>query len=60
MTIKQFEIGNKVKHINQDILGKIISIHYDTNEIVIEDTHSEYEYPDNLLVYRPSELVKSF
>jgi hypothetical protein len=59
MTIKQFEIGNKVKHINQDILGKIISIHYDTNEIVIEDTHSEYEYPDNLLVYRPSELVKS-
>jgi hypothetical protein len=60
MTIKQFKIGNKVKHINQDILGKIISIHYDTNEIVIEDTHSEYEYPDNLLVYRPSELVKSF
>ena len=59
MTIKQFEIGNKVKHIDQDIVGKIVSIYYDTNEIVVEDTHSEYEYPDNLLVYRPSELIKS-
>jgi len=59
MTIKQFEIGNKVKHINQDIVGKIVSIHYDTNEVVIEDNHSEYYYPENLLVYRPSELIKS-
>jgi hypothetical protein len=60
MTIKQFEIGNKVKHINQDIVGKIVLIHYDTNEVVIEDNHSEYDYPENLLVYRPSELIKSF
>ena len=59
MTIKQFEIGNQVKHIDQDIVGKIVSIHYDTDEIVVEDTHSEYEYPDNLLIYRPSELIKS-
>ena len=59
MTIKQFEIGNKVKHINQDIVGKIVLIHYDTNEVVIEDNHSEYYYPENLLVYRPSELIKS-
>ena len=59
MTIKQFEIGNQVKHIDQDIVGKIVSIHYDTDEIVVEDTHSEYEYPDNLLIYRPSELTKS-
>ena len=58
MTIKNFELGNKVKHVSQDILGKIISIYYDTNEIVIEDIHSEYSYPDNLLVYRPSELIK--
>jgi hypothetical protein len=60
MTIKQFEIGNKVKHISQDIVGKVVSIHYDTNEIIIEDNHSEYYYPENLLVYRPSELIKSF
>ena len=59
MTIKQFEIGNQVKHIDQDIVGKIVSIHYDTDEIVVEDIHSEYEYPDNLLIYRPSELIKS-
>ena len=59
MTIKQFEIGNQVKHIDQNIVGKIVSIHYDTDEIVVEDTHSEYEYPDNLLIYRPSELIKS-
>ena len=58
MKIKQFEIGNKVKHINQGIVGKIISIHYDTNKIVIDDIHSEYDYPENLLVYRPSELIK--
>ena len=59
MTIKEFRIGNLVKHIDQYIIGKIISIHYDTDEIVIEDIHSEYEYPDNLLIYRPSELTKS-
>lgn len=59
MTIKEFKIGNLVKHIDQYIIGKIISIHYDTDEIVIEDIHSEYEYPDNLLIYRPSELTKS-
>ncbi len=59
MTIKEFKIGNLVRHIDQYIIGKIISIHYDTDEIVIEDIHSEYEYPDNLLTYRPSELTKS-
>jgi len=58
MTIKNFEIGNKVKHVDQDIIGKIVSLHYDTNEITIKDIHSEYNYPDNLLVYRPSELIK--
>jgi hypothetical protein len=58
MTIKDFEIGNKVKHINQDIVGKVVSLHYDTNEIIIKDIHSEYNYPDNLLIYRPSELIK--
>ena len=36
-----------------------ILINYDTDEIIIEDIHSEYDYPDNLLTYRPSELTKS-
>ena len=59
MKIKDFRIGNLVKHIDQYIIGKVISIHYDTDEIIIKDIHSEYDYPDNLLVYRPSELTKS-
>ena len=59
MTIKEFKIGNLVRHIDQYIIGKIILINYDTDEIIIEDIHSEYDYPDNLLTYRPSELTKS-
>jgi len=40
----------------QDIIGKIILINYDCNEIVIEDLDSEYLPPENQLVYKPTEL----
>ena len=56
MANRAFEIGDTVKHIDQDIIGEILRIHYDTNEIVIRDLDSEYESPDDELVYRPSEL----
>lgn len=56
MANRAFEIGDTVKHIHQDIIGEILRIHYDTNEIVIRDLDSEYESPDDELVYRPSEL----
>jgi len=56
MSDRKFEIGDMVKHIEQDIIGEILRIHYDTNEIVIKDLYSEYESPDDELVYRPNEL----
>ncbi len=55
-TIKDFNIGQKVKVNQQDIIGKIVSIDYNCNEIVIEDLYSEYLPPENQLVYKPSEL----
>ena len=56
MADRTFEVGDVVKHKEQDIIGEILAIHYDTNEIVIRDFDSEYEAPDDQLVYRPDEL----
>lgn len=56
MADRQFEIGDTVKHIDQDIIGEILRIHYDTNEIVIKDLGSEYESPEDELIYRPEDL----
>ena len=56
MANRTFEVGDTVKHIDQDIIGEILAIHYDTNEIVIKDLFSEYGAPDDQLVYRPNEL----
>ena len=56
MADRTFEVGDYVKVKDQDIYGEILVIHYDTNEIVIRDDASEYEAPDDQLVYRPDEL----
>jgi len=56
MADRTFKVGDFVKHKEQDIIGEILAIHYDTNEIVIRDFDSEYESPDDQLVYRPDEL----
>lgn len=59
------KIGDAVKVLGQDIVGIVVRIHKDTNEIVIEDAFFEESYsenirkcssPDNQLVYRPDEL----
>ena len=50
------KIGDTVRHLEQDIVGIVLRIHESTNEIVIEDSYSEYLSPDNQLVYRPNEL----
>ena len=42
--------------IGQDIVGTVLRVHYDTNEVVIQDDHSEYEHPDDELVYRREEV----
>ena len=53
MSIK---IGSFVKVKDQDIFGVVVE-DYGT-KLVIEDEASEYEYPDNRLEYRFSELVE--
>ena len=50
MTDRTFEIGDTV------IIGEIVAIHYDTNEVVIRDLDSEYEAPEDQLVYGLDEL----
>ena len=52
----EFEAGDRVKVIGQDIVGTVLRVHYDTNEVVIQDDHSEYEHPDDELVYRSEEV----
>ena len=52
----EFEAGDRVKVIGQDIAGTVLRVHYDTNEVVIQDDHSEYEHPDDELVYRSEEV----
>jgi len=53
-----FEVGSKVRVIDQDISGTVLAIHADTNEVVIADDGSEYGEHDNQLVFRPSDLAK--
>jgi hypothetical protein len=56
MTDRTFAVGDTVRHMDTDIIGEIVAIHYDTNEVVIRDLDSEYEAPEDQLVYRPDEL----
>lgn len=48
-------IGDRVKVKDQDITGTIIRYDWGT-KVVITDDDSEFEAPDNTLVYRTSEL----
>jgi|TARA_R110002111_G_scaffold4921_1_gene25760 hypothetical protein len=50
--------GDRVKVIGQDIVGTVLRVHYDTNEVVVQDEHSEYEHPDDELVYKIYEVKK--
>lgn len=52
----EFKASDRVKVIGQDIVGTVLRVHYDTNEVVIQDDHSEYEHPDDELVYRSEEV----
>ena len=56
--MSDFEVGSKVRVIDQDISGTVLAIHLDTNEVVIADDDSEYGDPDNQLVFRPNDLAK--
>ena len=47
-------IGDRVKVRDQDITGTVVDIF--SSRVVIEDDHSEFEWPDNRLEYKFSEL----
>jgi hypothetical protein len=50
-----WEIGDKVKVKEQDILGEVVAVHDDT-EVIICEIDGEFECPDGHLSYRPYEL----
>ena len=50
-----WEIGDKVKVKEQDILGEVVAVHDDT-EVIISELDGEFECPDGHLSYRPYEL----
>ena len=50
------KIGDKVKVVDQTIYGTVLRLHIDTSEVVIRDHDSEWNYPDNQLVYKKREV----
>jgi hypothetical protein len=46
-----------VNNFNTGIRGEIVDIDYGTNEVVIRDLHSEYEHPEDQLIYRLWDLT---
>ena len=52
--MKVFWYGDKVKHIDQEIWGIVLRQH--NSEVVIQDMESEFESPDDELVFRSREL----
>ena len=54
-TQMKYNIGDKVKVKEQDILGEVVAVHDDT-EIIICEIDGEFECPDSHLSYRPYEL----
>jgi len=49
-------LGDRVKVIEQDIVGIVLRVHKDTDEVVIHDDYSEYQGLDAELVFRKDEL----
>ena len=50
-----WQVGDKVKVKEQDILGKVEAV-YDGGEIIICEIDGEFECPDSHLSYKPYEL----
>jgi hypothetical protein len=49
------QVGDRVKVIDQDITGTILCYDWGS-KVVIQDDHSEFESPDDTLIYHLSEL----
>ena len=57
MANRDFEVGDIVNNFNTGIRGEILMIDWGTNEEVIRDLHSEYEHPEDQLIYRLWDLT---
>lgn len=47
-------IGQRVKVIDQDIIGEVVDVY--GSKVVIEEIESDFEWPDNRLEFRASDL----
>ena len=54
-TQMKYNIGDKVKVKEQDIIGEVVAVHNDT-EVILCEIDGEFECPDGHLSYRPYEL----
>lgn len=50
------KVGDKVKVLDQEIFGVVLRISDFTNEVIIRDEDSEFESPEDELIYKFSEL----
>ena len=57
MANRVFEVGDIVNNFNTGIRGEILDIDWGTNEATIRDLHSEYEHPEDQLIYRLWDLT---
>jgi len=52
MANRDFEVGDIVNNFNTGIRGEILDIDWGRNEATIRDLDSEYEHPEDQLIYR--------
>jgi hypothetical protein len=51
------QVGSRVRLRDQDIWGVVDEIV--GNHVIIEDEHSEYEYPDNRLEFHQDDVIEA-
>ena len=51
------QVGTRVRLRDQDIWGVVDEIV--GNHVIIEDEHSEYEYPDNRLEFHQDDVIEA-
>ena len=57
MANRDFKVGDIVNNFNTGIRGEILDIDWGTNEANIQDLDSEYEHPEDQLIYRVWDLT---
>jgi len=54
---RNIQVGTRVRLRDQDIWGVVDEIV--GNHVIIEDEHSEYEYPDNRLEFHVDDVIEA-